>query len=253
MLSENRISYIKNALYTEKKVSISDISERLNISYPTVRKYFNIVAQNDPNIKKVYGGLEMSEDANKLITYSKRLIKNGEQKKEIATKALKFITERSTILMDSSTTTYELACLMVKLDFQFTVITNGISTARLLSQNDKITTIVLPGILHKDSNTIIDDFNFDFASHFNIDQYIFSASGLSLDSGFSEYNLQEVSNKRNNVKKAKQCIALIDSSKFCNPSSANFAKLEDVDILITDSKIDKKIYNLYKERVQIIC
>lgn len=253
MQATERISFIKNKLYSEKKVTIAYIAKKLNVSYPTVRKDFNLIANSDKNIKKIHGGLCLeSKENDTLDLYAKRLIKNEKQKREIASKALSFIPEKSTILLDSSSTTFELARAMCKLDYKFTVITNGISTARLLSTNNKITVIILPGIIHKDSNTVIDEFNFNFSDRFNVDIFIFSATGLTLEGGFSEYNLQEVSHKNHNIKLSKKAIALIDSSKFGKASSANFAKLEDIDILITDNDLDTNTKSKYATKVNII-
>ena len=253
MNATERINFIKNALYSEKRVTIADMADKLQVSYPTVRKYFDQITKSDNSISKIRGGLKINlDDDNDLAIYYKRLIKNEKEKKEIAAKALGFVTEKSTVLLDSSSTTFELAKAMLNLAFRFTVLTNGISTARLLSKNENITTIVLPGIIYKNSNTIIDEFSFNFTQQFNIDLFFFSATGLTLDGGFSEYNLQEVRHKAKNIKKAKKAIALIDSSKFGKSSSANFATLEDIHALITDSYLDKESLDLFKTRVNIL-
>lgn len=253
MNTSEKIDYIKNLLYSEQKVSSTEICKALGITYPTCRKYFKIIAESDINITPIHGGLSyIPKDDDTSNLYSERLIKNEKQKKEIASKALPYVYEKCTILLDSSTTTFEFAKAITKFDFRFTVITNGISTARLLSKNDKITVIVLPGILPKNSNTIVDEFNFNYSAQFNIDLYIFSATGLTLDGGFSEYNLQEIKTKKSNIERAKKSIALIDSSKFNISSIANFAALEDIDLLITDSKLPKIIRDAYKDRITII-
>lgn len=253
MKTTEKINYIKNQLYSEQKVTISDISKALNISYPTCRKYFKTIAELDPNIEQIHGGLSYEKQNVEFINlYSNRLVKNEKQKKEIASKVLPYIYEKCTVLLDSSTTTLELANALINLDFRFNVITNGISTARLLSKNDKITVIVLPGILSKNSNTIIDEFNFNYSTKFNIDLFIFSATGLTLNEGFSEYNLQEVKAKRNHIEKAKKSIALIDSSKFNVSSSANFAALDEVDLLITDSQLPEAIKDGYGKIINIL-
>ena len=252
MQPSDRISIIKNTLYSEKKVTIAEMAAKLNVTYPTIRKDFHQILLSDNSIKKIHGGLCIESEEDSLDLYAKRLVKHEKEKEQIVAKALSYITEKCTVLLDSSSTTFVLAKAMVKLDFLFTVITNGISTARLLSKNEKITVIVLPGILHNNSNTIIDEFNFNFSNKFNLDIFIFSATGLTLNGGFSEYNLQEVSHKANNIQKAKKSIALIDSSKFGQSSSANFASLDDVDILITDNKISPETKSIYSHHIEIL-
>lgn len=80
-----------------------------------------------------------------------------------------------------------------------------------------------------------------------------SANGFTVENGLEDFNLYEVQLKREIVKRASKVIALIDSSKIGKSSSAVFAKVEQVDKLITDEPINDDIRNqLLVKNVEII-
>lgn len=52
MQPSDRISIIKNTLYSEKKVTIAEMAAKLNVTYPTIRKDFHQILLSDNSIKK---------------------------------------------------------------------------------------------------------------------------------------------------------------------------------------------------------
>lgn len=90
MNATERINFIKNALYSEKRVTIADMADKLQVSYPTVRKYFDQITKSDTSISKIHGGLKIeSDDNNDLAIYYKRLIKNEKKKKRDCCKGIR--------------------------------------------------------------------------------------------------------------------------------------------------------------------
>ncbi|GGP11802.1 DeoR/GlpR family DNA-binding transcription regulator [Oceanobacillus neutriphilus] len=249
MHSIKRQQMIENLIYKEKTITISQIAEKLQVSKPTVRNDIQKLLSNNSNIEKVHGGVSLKDDADIEFDYEKRKVKNRMKKIEIAKKIINIINEKNTILLDSSSTTYELAQLLSQTSKRITVITNGIQTALQLKKNPKLFVIVLGGSLTDSSNTIKDDFGENILNFFNIDYYFFSASGISLNRGFSEYNIHEIRTKQKHISIANKSIALIDETKFDKDSNANFASLEDVDLLVTNDSLPKDIYSEYKKRI----
>src|SRR5699024_1345633 len=144
------------------------------------------------------------------------------------------------------------ASLLSNYKSPLTVITNGLSTGNILKQNDHINVLIIGGLLKKDSNTVYDEFSHSILTHFNIDKYFFSATGLSVQSGFSERNLMEVKHKRENILNAKKAIALIDHTKFNNDSSSTFCSLDEVDCIVTDEEHESQVIELYEKKIQIL-
>ncbi len=76
------------------------------------------------------------------------------EKKEIALKAINEISDNDCIIIDASSTCFELVKLIQKSDLNLTVVTNGILTAELLKDCPNITTILIGGIVKGRSNAI---------------------------------------------------------------------------------------------------
>lgn len=254
MLDKDRLALISSMVYERQGVKTSTVAKELGITNPTARKYLDHLASSDSRIERVHGGASLSParyPSGETELYKSRASVHRTEKVEIAHKALGHVSDRDTIMVDSSTTCFEFARLLLDTKLRLTVITSGIRTAQLLSENDNITVIIVGGVLYRQSNTIIDEFDCKIYERFNIDTFFFSASCVSIDCGFSEYNLREIDKKRECIGRASNSIALIDSSKLEKKTSSTFAELPDVSLLITDGKIDPKIKAAYEKRVTV--
>lgn len=253
MLSSTRQKYILEKLNSFKSVSVKVLSEELEVSKPTIRNDFDKLCSQNPNIERTHGGLILNQDNSDtpIHEYDKRSISNKAQKKKIAFEAVKLLKDKMTILIDSSSTSFEFAKELTKKNIRLTVLTNGLNTALLLKEHSNLTVVLIGGFVSPNSNTTYDDFGTTIFSFFNIDLFFFSASSVSFESGFTDYNLNESRTKKNNIELSRKSVALIDSSKFDNLSNSSFASLSRVDLLITDNEISDSNYSLYSKEIDI--
>ena len=92
----------------------------------------------------------------------------------------------------------------------------------------------------------------EWISNFNIDKAIISAAGITED-GISDFIVDEASLRSKAVSNASKVIVLADYTKFGVRAVCKVCAIEDVDVLITDSKAPKNILKkLEKKGVQII-
>lgn len=258
MLATEREEFIRKLILEKRVVYVNNLADELGVTRPTVRNDLDKLVKKHNDLTRIHGGIMLKEEimgkdlTDGITEYSERAFVNKEEKKAIAKKAIEFVKKGDTILLDSSSTCFEFASELVTFSEQLTVITNGISTGAILKQNRHINVLAIGGLLKANSNTIYDEFFSPILDNFNIDTYFFSASGLSLDGGFSENNLMEVKHKRTNVINSKKSIALVDSTKFNKDSSSTFCTFEEVDILITDANLDKSIEQQFDSCIKII-
>ena len=254
MIDTDRLAAISSMVYKRQTVKTAEITKELGITSPTARKYLDHLASTDRRIQRIHGGASLAPtrySSGETELFQERANTHQAEKAEIARKALAQVSERDTIALDSSTTCFELARILAETDKQLTIITNGIRTAQLLSENERITVIVSSGVLCHQSNTILDEFDCPIYDRFNIDIYFFSASCVSIDCGFSEYNLREIDKKRKCIRLASKSIALIDSSKLEQSTSSTFARLDDIDMLITDNRAEERVKQQYRQVVDV--
>ncbi len=258
MLATERETLIREKIMTNGIVYVTELAKELQVTSPTIRNDLDKLVKKYDDLDRIHGGVifkekETDKTFSEIITgYNERSFKNTGLKRAIAKKALHLIKEGETILLDSSSTCFELASALSETEKKLTVITNGVSTGSVLKQNANLTVLIVGGLIKPSSNTIYDEFNSPIYTMFNIDKYFFSASGLSIESGFSEFNLLEVKNKRANVHKSKMAIALIDHTKFDKDSTSTFCSLTEVAYLITDSQLDMTTVEKYANSAPLL-
>jgi DeoR family fructose operon transcriptional repressor len=75
----------------------------------------------------------------------------------------------------------------------------------------------------------------------NADVVFVAANGFSLEQGFSTPSVDHAEMKRALMGMASRCVMVMDSSKIGKVSFISFASLHDIDRLITDSGIGKRV------------
>ena len=81
-----------------------------------------------------------------------------------------------------------------------------------------------------------------------------SCDGLSYQHGLTTPYREEHSIKRAMMERARWVVALVDHSKFGNMQMFSFARLDEIDLLITDSGVDPEALEFLKSQdVSVHC
>ncbi|CQR23735.1 DeoR family regulatory protein [Streptococcus varani] len=253
MYPEERHRKILDILSQQKNATVNELSKALSVSVVTIRNDLNFLSDKKL-IHRLHGGASLIETGliSTTISYDFRSKKNSELKKIIAKKAIETVVDNECIIIDASSTAYELARLINERNLRLTVITNGIMTAELLKDNPNITTILLGGILKGRSNAIESTLGAALLKNMNITQLFISAQSLNFEDGMSDFNLYEVELKKIMVEQSKRVIALVDSTKIETKSVATFLDFDNIDLLITDNQIPSTILESYKQRGLVV-
>lgn len=253
MFAEERQQIILKKVFADKAVTVKELSRLFGVSMPTIRSDLDAICALNPHIDRAHGGIVLSNsDVSKLTSYEERKAQNLEEKKQIATLAANMINHQDTIMIDSSSTCFEIAIQLENTEKNVTIITTSLNVAIKLKENPNLTVIIIGGLLKPKSITVQNSFDDNIINAFNVDKYFFSASGISYENGFSDYNYNEVIDKRKFLSKSRQSIALIDSSKFDIVSKSSFAQLVEVNYLITSSNVNHSITELYRKKINML-
>jgi DeoR/GlpR family transcriptional regulator of sugar metabolism len=254
LYTDQRREKILTLLQEQESVSVNGLTEILGVSRATIRSDLNYLSKNNLLIRTHGGAIRSKEDETLKLdkNYDIRKQKNRDKKIEIAKKALPLIHSGECIILDASSTCYELAKLIDKSNLKLTILTNGIRTASLLKENYNLTVILIGGVVKGSSNAVEGILGIEILKKLNIDTLFTSAYAISASEGLSDFNLYEVELKKRMVEIAPQTIALIDSTKFEKKSIATFAKLNQLEKLITDDQLLDEMKKHYKNDVTII-
>jgi len=240
MFVNERRSIITEILKEKKRVTVKELAEKICVSEATLRTDLNKLEQ-EGLLARTHGGAVLNSELEIENSFSTRKMKNKDKKKKIALKALELVQEKQCILLDASSTVLELASYIKKQPRQLTVITSGIQTAMELKENPDITVILIGGVVTKGSAATEGTLGLNILDYINIDTVFTSSNGYTFESGLTDFNLYEVSLKKEMIKKANNVVALVDSSKIGTNSSAVFAETENIDTLITDKAADEEL------------
>ena len=150
------------------------------------------------------------------------------------------------IIIASGTTVHALARNINPTD-PLTVITASMKVSEILSVSDYINIIQLGGFLRHSSLSVVGNNAEEFLTNFACSKLFIGVDGIDLDFGITTTDMQEASLNRAMMKAAQKTIVLADSSKFGRRGFSKIANMEDVDHIITDSKVSPLIVKQIEE------
>lgn len=231
----DRRSEIIRHLQKNQRVSTRSLSKLFQVSEVTIRHDLNNLEQQGW-ITRVHGGAEIGSLLQGEQSFALRQTLHVEEKANIARAAARLVEPGDTIMLDGSTTAYQLAVQLKELT-ELWVVTNNLHVAATLSPCDGIEVVLLGGVVRNETSSVIGPPAEEMLNWLNADKGFFGAAGLTIGRGLTDADLREAQVKRAMVKAVGQVNVLIDSTKFGQRAFAIFAALADVDHLFTDDRV----------------
>lgn len=238
-LSNNRLVIIKDHLYKKGFVKISDLSEILNVSESTIRRDLDFLAKLG-KIQRVHGGAQLEEKQTSEAPVVLRQLDNSIEKQKIGEIAASLVSEGDTVFIGSGSTSLEVARSIVGRK-NLTVVTNALTVANLLANEDQITLVVLGGVMRHSELSFIGHITEQALKEIRIDKAFMGIPGISLRAGLTNDYLPEVITDRMIFSSANELILLADHTKFGKVFSAFVFDLSHVKTLITDEKTNQEL------------
>ena len=234
MLASERQQQILSILEARGTVRTIDLAEEFQVTDETIRRDLQILSDNH-QLARVHGGASSLSGRPALQSFTERAALNTESKQAIAAAALQFITPGQTYAFDSSTT----ACALVGIlpEHPFRVVTNAYAVIHRLVNFENVDLISTGGRYDPKTQTFIGGDSIETLARHNINTAFISCVGVDPARGISEGFEQQATFKEQLVQYAEKVILLADSTKFNQRSDYFFAKLSQIDRIITDSGI----------------
>ena len=164
---------------------------------------------------------------------------SSSKKKVIAEKAVDFVKENEVIGLDVSTTNTQIAIELTQHFKNLTILTNSIVIAIELAKRSTFQLILPGGSVRNEELCFVGESSADFFKQFHMDVFFMSFSGVSLESGFTDYGFGESQLKKAMFRQANRKYAVGDSSKFNVHSLLDIAPLMSVEGIITDDALNE--------------
>lgn len=163
---------------------------------------------------------------------------NLDEKSAIAQKAIEFISDGDIIILDSGSTTTEIAKLISGFK-NLTVITNSLNIALILGADPEIQLVVTGGEFKAPTLSLTGQKAADFFENLHVDKLFLATAGITLKSGLTYPSISDICVKRAMIESANTVYLVADSTKIGKSSFASLGALSLIDYLITDSKINE--------------
>lgn len=244
--TKERRAQILQELEVSPNVNVSTLSERFSVSEVTIRKDLNELRRRNL-LTRVRGGAIRLPDINigNDLTIGDKQLRNFREKKAIGRLAASLINDNETILLDSGTTTLEIAKNLHAFQ-RLTIITNALNIAVELTKYKRFSIILLGGHLRDSSLSTVGPVAESTLRIFYCDKLFLGVDSFSMEKGVSTTNIEEANINQTMMSMAKQTIAVFDSSKFNKRSFAFISPVDKIDTIVTDNGIPPEIKSQLK-------
>lgn len=241
MFKKERMNRIHQLLIEKEFLSVKALSENLEVSEMTVRRDLKELEGNGI-LFRARGGAYIKKTISSEEDIGEKQIRNQTVKLRIAKKALDMIKDGMTILLDSGTTTYQLALLIANQDFKnLNIITNDMGIAELLKNIDEISLIVIGGWIQKATNSTQGNLAKLCMEQLHAEIAFVGASSIGENLRIYSPSEEKVFLKRLFVENSEKTVLLVDQSKGKQINLNYVYSVTDMDCIVTDLSLSKKV------------
>jgi DeoR/GlpR family transcriptional regulator of sugar metabolism len=230
-MSEERRKTILRTVEADGRVRVEELSAQFGVSEVTIRKDLADLEARGL-LQRTHGGAVLLQRNALNPSFEEKAQMNGAAKQAIAELAAAQIAEGDSLVLDAGTSTLALARVIRARFERLTVITSSIPIALELSGSN-FDVLLLGGQVRQHSLAIIGPAAVDMMLAHHVSKAFVGATGVTLN-GYSTPNVNDADLKRAMIASCDTAFVLTDASKIGRATLARYARLEDVDLLITD-------------------
>jgi len=232
LMIEERRRRIRELLRAEGRVRVEALAARFGISQVTIRADLSIL-ESAGALTRTHGGALSLPEADQSLDVKQ--LQHRAEKQRIAAAAAGLIRDGETIILDSGTTTAEIARHIRTLDLKsINVITNALNIAALLIDVPSVRLIVPGGILRRESNSLSGPMAESTLATLRANRLYLGADGVDPQIGVMTPHLAEAELNAKMIGISQQVVVVADSSKFARRNISLIARVEQLHMLITD-------------------
>jgi DeoR family transcriptional regulator of aga operon len=218
------------------QVLVHELSKEFEVSEVTIRNDLEQLEKKNMLIRARGGAIKAERGVGIDYRLSEKDKLNSDEKARIGRRAALLINERDTIIIDSGTTTFEIAKNLDHLS-DLTVITNAINIIIQLINHRNINLIIPGGYLRKNSLSLVGPLAEKNMHNLYVDKVFIGVDGFDTRHGIYTPNIEEAYFNEIMIKISKEIVVVCDSSKFHRRSLAYICGIDKIHTVVTDSGI----------------
>ena len=223
-------------LQEKGKISVPELSKKYKVSEVTIR---NDLAHLEKKglLVKTRGGAIKSQPSSLVLSLHQKQQLNYPEKQKIGRAAAKYVQDGYSVVIDSGSTALEVAKNLSGFK-NLTLITNSLPIADICANYEGIRIIISGGELRADMRSLIGSIAEKNILKYNCDLAIIGADSISPKKGIYTPLNDDALVSSAMISIANKVIVVIDSAKFKKKSLVKIADSNQIDVVITDDKID---------------
>jgi DeoR/GlpR family transcriptional regulator of sugar metabolism len=221
----------------KSSVYVNDLISKFDVSPATIRKDVTLLEEMNL-IVRTHGEVHIKSNSD-ITPLGRRSTQNIRAKRNIAKAAVSLISDGYSIILDSGSTTIEIARLLDSFN-SLTVITHSLPIAMVLAEL-RVNTLMPGGILLGENLSTQGPDTEQYFKNLEVDMAFLAASGVRPQTGFASQNPLECSIKKSIMQAARHTCAVVDTSKFDKSGVHLYAAFDEFDTVITETKVKQTV------------
>ena len=246
MLPHQRRDEILELLREDGSAKVVSLAKIFKVTEVTIRQDLEKL-EKEGLVVREHGGVYLKNIVDYVRSFSLVHQENMDKKEAIAKKCLDFIVPGDTIILDSGSTTTEIAKKIKGTKSDLTIITNALNIALILGGEPGIELIVTGGEFKPPTLSLTGQKAADFFYGLNVQKLFLATAGISLKSGLTYPGISDLVVKKAMIDAADVTYLVADSSKIGKSAFAGLGALSLIDYIITDSGIEEKDKKIFRD------
>lgn len=235
-----RINQLISIIKEKNGASVKELAQMLEVSEMTIRRDLQILNSNHI-VNNVYGATIYNpsntvDNLDKNYTLLSAKVKKNTEKVRIGKYAASLIEDNDVIIIDSGSTTEQLA-MNISDKVNTTVLCYNYNILSNINDKENIKIIFAGGYFHPDTQMFESPEGISLINNIRASKVFVSAAGIHQTLGVTCANNYEAPTKNAIIASAAEKILISDSSKFSQVKSSYFADLNEFNTIISDTSL----------------
>jgi len=239
---------VQKVIEEHGRITIEEIVARFNVSAVTARADLDVLAKRGGAMRSHGGAVRL---LNPVMDYPLRFKESlhHAEKARIGNAAVQFLRPHQTIILDSGTTTAQVARQIKSARIHpLTIITNALNVAYELAEAEGVSLIMVGGILRSASSSFVGPQAERMLQDLHADHLFLAVDGLDPEFGYSTPDILEAQLNTMMIRISNEVTVVADASKFGRRSLSGIGKIESARRIITDNRIPPEIASSLRAR-----
>lgn len=211
--------------------TVADLASSLGVSEETIRRDAKTLEQKG-QVLKLHGALALPYLAGE-APFERRMRENFEAKRAIAKRAIQFVEDGDSIMIDTGTTT-SIFAQELRAKRNLTIVTNSSDIARTLATVNGNSVYMAGGALKGDNGASFGPTAIEFFARFRVKHTFISIGALHAIDGPMDVDLAEAKLAYMAISRADHRVILSDSSKFGKTALVKVCEFSEINRLVTE-------------------